>query len=391
MALGAEILVIAVVGLAYANGANDNLKGVATLVGSGVADYGKALLWATVTTLAGSLCAVALSAALLETFSGSGLVPPEVLANPAFILSVASGAAGTVFVATLVGLPISTTHSLVGGLCGAGLALPGGSVYLQQLGSAFLIPLVLGPVAASGLMAIVYPMLHRARRAMGVEQETYVYVKEDVRVPAKEGNLLPVDTHSAAVVADEIVTKPFRGAPPTRRLIIRATSSDDYARERYAGKVWGISAEAVATCIHYLSGGAVCFARGVNDTPKIVALLLTAQLLPSTAALILVGGFMALGGLIQARRVTATMSYRITAMNQGQALTANLVTAFLVLVASRWGMPASTTHVSCGSLIGLGAVTAQARWRSISTILGAWVITLPLAAALAALVARIAG
>ncbi len=72
-------------------------------------------------------------------------------------------------------------------------------------------------------------------------------------------------------------------------------------------------------------------------------------------------------------------------MNVGQGLTANLVTAFLVLVASRFGLPVSTTHVSCGALFGIGTVTRQARWKTIRTIIAAWVTTLPIAALLSGL------
>jgi PiT family inorganic phosphate transporter len=78
------------------------------------------------------------------------------------------------------------------------------------------------------------------------------------------------------------------------------------------------------------------------------------------------------------------MSQRITSMNHGQGFTANLVTAGLVTMASRFGLPVSTTHVSCGSLFGLGAVTGSGRWGMIRAILLAWLVTLPLGAALAA-------
>jgi PiT family inorganic phosphate transporter len=76
------------------------------------------------------------------------------------------------------------------------------------------------------------------------------------------------------------------------------------------------------------------------------------------------------------------MSHRITAMNHGQGFTANLVTSVIVIGASRFGMPVSTTHVSCGALFGIGTITGQARWSAIGKILTAWVTTLPLAAAL---------
>jgi len=135
--------------------------------------------------------------------------------------------------------------------------------------------------------------------------------------------------------------------------------------------------------IHVLSAGAVGFARGLNDTPKIAALLALGSLggFPSLA---LVGGAIAVGGLLAARRVATTMAFGITGMNEGQAATANIVTAALVVVASPLGLPVSTTHVSCGALFGIGAVTGEARWRTIGGILAAWVVTLPFAAALAA-------
>jgi len=72
-------------------------------------------------------------------------------------------------------------------------------------------------------------------------------------------------------------------------------------------------------------------------------------------------------------------------MTHGQGFTANLVTAGLVIVASRFGVPVSTTHVSCGSLFGMGLVTRQANTRVIRQILLSWVLTLPIAASLAAL------
>lgn len=84
---------------------------------------------------------------------------------------------------------------------------------------------------------------------------------------------------------------------------------------------------------HYFSAGAVCFSRAVNDTPKIAALLLASNAHSTYTALACVAAAMAAGGLIQSRRVAETMSRRITDLNPGQGLCANLVTAGLVLIA----------------------------------------------------------
>jgi len=159
--------------------------------------------------------------------------------------------------------------------------------------------------------------------------------------------------------------------------------------QRYEGRVIGIDAQWILDRLHYLSAGAVSFARGLNDTPKIVALLLAAKGLGLNLSIgmVAVGIAMAVGGLLNARKVALTMSQRITSMNHGQGFTANLVTSCLVTMASKFSLPVSTTHVSCGSLFGLGTVNRTARWDVIRTIALSWLATLPLAAGLGAAVA----
>jgi PiT family inorganic phosphate transporter len=80
------------------------------------------------------------------------------------------------------------------------------------------------------------------------------------------------------------------------------------------------------------------------------------------------------------------MSKKITAMNHGQGFTANLTTAILVVLASLWGLPVSTTHVSVGSLFGIGLTTGKANPRVINAIVLSWLVTLPCAAILAGLI-----
>ncbi len=98
---------------------------------------------------------------------------------------------------------------------------------------------------------------------------------------------------------------------------------------------------------------------------------------------------MALGGLLNAKKVGETMSKKITKMNSGQGFTANMITGLLVTTASIHGLPVSTTHVSVGSLFGIGAVTKKADYKIIGKIVLSWVLTLPIAAILSAIVFKL--
>ena len=81
-----------------------------------------------------------ISRGLVKAFSGRGLVEKAITTNSSFLLAVALGAALTVMLATLFGIPVSTTHSLTGALVGAGLVFAGG-VHLGRLGTSFFLPL----------------------------------------------------------------------------------------------------------------------------------------------------------------------------------------------------------------------------------------------------------
>jgi inorganic phosphate transporter, PiT family len=230
------LLVLAVGFVAFTNGANANFKGVASLYGSGTASRRGAGLWGTATTFAGSLAALAValfvSDGLLATFGGRGVVSDVLAGSPHFLCAVALGAASTSFVATRFGMPVSTTHALVGALAGAGLA-SGEHVRFAALGALFVLPLVVSPVLAAGLGAVTYLLLRALKLA------------------------------------------------PNER-----TPKLDAA--------------------HVLSTGAASFARGLNDTPKMAALLAAVPGAELWWAFLFVAIGIALGGLLDSARVAET-------------------------------------------------------------------------------------
>jgi PiT family inorganic phosphate transporter len=95
---------------------------------------------------------------------------------------------------------------------------------------------------------------------------------------------------------------------------------------------------------------------------------------------------MGAGSWYAGRRVTATLGTRITPMSGPEALTANAVTSGLVGIASSFGMPVSTTHVSSGTVIAIGMHRRELRWNLVNELLLAWLVTVPIAAVLAAAV-----
>jgi PiT family inorganic phosphate transporter len=360
------LLFLAVLFLAYSNGANDNFKGVASLFGSRTCSYKTAISWATLTTCAGSVAAIFLAQSLLKQFSGKGLVPDALTAQPQFLLAVALGAGATVILATLLGFPISTTHGLTGALVGAGAVASATQVNFEALGRNFVLPLLLSPFVAVVAGAALYTIFRALRLSFRVNKELCVCIGTETEV-------LPVPRPDG-VFAAEALPKVTVTAAETAVCV-----------QRYAGRFFGVSAGKLVDAFHFLSAGAVSFARGLNDTPKIAALLLVATALDIKWGLVGVAVAMAAGGLINARKVADTMANKITDMNPGQGFAANLATALLVNTASYHGLPVSTTHVSVGSLLGLGIVTRQTKWKPVLGVLLSWVITLPCAAALSAL------
>lgn len=357
------LLMMAVGLLGFANGANDNFKGVATLWGAGRTSYKRALAWATAFTLFGSLAAVWVATDLAAKFNGSNLIATEVFTHTPFLFAVALAAAGTVLLASWLGLPISTTHALTGALVGAGVTAAGvANVNFAALTKGVVAPLLFSPVAAFLLTLAVYPLVTKlagGRDCVCIDQPLSVAL-----APASSS----LSSRSAATTTL---------APPTLRWARPADCATGAETVRLS----------LSDALHWLSGAAISFARGLNDTPKITAVLLvlpvTGFAAPKTSYL-LVALAMAAGGLLGAARVARTLSKQITPMAAPEATGANLVAATLVVLASRFALPVSTTHVTSGGLFGIGLLRRnEADWRRVREIVLSWLVTLPLGAALA--------
>ncbi|MBC5825771.1 MAG: inorganic phosphate transporter, partial [Candidatus Eremiobacteraeota bacterium] len=257
--------------VAYANGANDNFKGVATLFGANVTDYKTAITIATLATFAGCAASIFLAEALVQAFSGKGLVPAAIAASPIFLLAVATGAGATVILATVVGFPISTTHGLIGALVGAGFVAAGDKLDLGVLGSAFFLPLLMSPAVSILLTMPLYKIAHGLTGRLGVTKESCVCIAPGVFAPVAQTMAIPADQCCATDI-------PIWVGPILPNISV-STGCAPACVDKYNGIVFGITAQKLIDAVHYLSAVAVSFARGINDTPKIVGLMLVMKAL----------------------------------------------------------------------------------------------------------------
>lgn len=361
------LLIAAVFFLSYANGANDNFKGVATLYGSGTLSYRRALFLATLTTLAGSLVSLFFAQNLMKAFSGKGIVPDALAGTPPLLVVVAAASAFTIFLATRSGMPASTTHAIVGALFGIAFVTQRTGINWDAMAHTFFLPLVVSPFLAAGLSFVATLLSQKALSFAGISEEACVCVEtcangKQVQVQS-DGTLTLYGSSSLGVKVDTVKNCAVHGE----------------------GKITGVSTKKIRDALHVFSAGTVCFSRAVNDTPKIAALLLAASFVNPSMALVWVAAAMLAGGFLSAKKVAETISLRITTLEPQEALCANVTTAFLVLFASNHGLPVSTTHVSCGSIFGAGAARKNVAARTAAGIAAAWLTTLPVAALTSAL------
>lgn len=154
-------------GLAYANGANDISKAVATLVGSGVGDYRRAIRWGVLWTGVGAAASAFLSRTLVVTFSAGLLADGGARFGPTALLAVLLGALGWVLVATHTGLPVSTTHAITGALAAVAVVNVGiGGVAWEALARTIALPLAASPLLAAGLGLAAYALVRALPRSV---------------------------------------------------------------------------------------------------------------------------------------------------------------------------------------------------------------------------------
>jgi PiT family inorganic phosphate transporter len=318
------ILVILIIGLAllfdFVNGMNDAANSIATVVSTRVLPPRFAVLWAAFFNF---VAAFGFGVHVANTI-GKGIVETAVV-NEYLILSALIGGIGWAHLCTLMGLPISVSHSLIGGLAGAGLVKGGPEA------------LVTGGLLKVGVFIFISPLVGMVLGFLFMVLVLWIVRKS----------------------APDRVDRGFR----IGQLISSAAYSLGHGTND-AQKTMGIIA-------------LVLFTAGYLGDEFYVPVWV---ILSAHAAI-------ALGTYLGGWKVVRTMGMKLTHLRPIGGFCAETASATVLLGTAIAGIPVSTTHTIAGAIMGVGSTRrlSAVKWGVAGKIVWAWVLTIPASAAVAAL------
>ena len=405
---GEIFLIIAVVfGLfmTWGIGANDVANALGTSVGSGALNIKTAIVVAAVFEFLGALLA---GQHVTRTIRKGIIDPTAIESNPEVLvygmLAALLAAAIWLLIASVKGWPVSTTHAIVGAIVGFGIVGIGfDAVQWGQIGSivaSWVISPVLGGAAAFLLMISLQrlildtptPFKNALRWApvylflvgFAVSLVTLIKGLKHLKLELDfTGSLLVSALIGLAVLAI--------GRVRIGRVVVDEMADQVSQHERV---------EIIFAPMIIFTACAMAFAHGSNDVANgigplaaVYALVVSGGEVAQTAAvpvwILVLGGVGIVFGLATCGyRVMQTIGKKITELTPTRAFCATISAALTVVLASRIGLPVSTTHIAVGAVIGVGLARgiAALNLAVVTRIIISWITTLPVAAGLAALI-----
>ena len=417
--------------VAFNLGANDVANAMGTSVGSKAVTLKQALIIAGVLEFAG---AVLFGQEVTETLATKVANPalfaatPQILVVGMVTVLLASGV--WLQIATFRGLPVSSSHAVVGAIAGfSWVALGVGAIDWSSIGS-ITIGWILTPVISGAIAALFYSQIKR-----WILDQPNQLVQLNEWLPWLSALLLGIFG---------VIVLPSLTQPLTNFLIDRVgLNLPAYDIPIFTGAVAAVgltfyswqqldnsTIQNHATCYNagsprnavapkskiqnpveqlfgrfqLLSACFVAFAHGSNDVGNAIAPLAAIVYINQTGSvpingitipiwIIMLGGVGIVGGLaIWGKKVIATIGENIISLQPSSGFCAELATATTILIASRLGLPVSTSHALVGGVVGIGLVQnfKSIQLQTLKGIAAAWVITVPISAILSAAIFSIA-
>lgn len=385
-------------------GANDVANAMGTSVGSGAITVKQAIVIAAIFEFAGAFIAGGNVTATIR----KGIVDPSGLsASPEILvygmLASLLAAAVWLMVASTRGWPVSTTHSIVGALVGFAVAGIGMDAVhwgkIVQIVASWIISPALGGLLAFGLMMSIRKVILNTEHPFQSARKwgpAYVFLVGFII------SLVTMFKGLSHLNLSLTVYQSFIGASVFGVLVagvgwalIRRVRMDPEADREYHFA----SVEKIFVPMMIFTACAMAFAHGSNDVANgIGPLAAVASIITSGGEvaqksslplwiLLLGGAGIVIGLATLGYRVMQTIGTRITQLTPSRGFCATLAAAATVVLASRTGLPVSTTHIAVGAVIGVGLARGVGAidLRVIGGIVVSWVVTLPAGGLLAAL------
>ena len=365
--------------LNFVNGLNDASHSIATVVATKALSPGRAVFFTAICNLLGPFIFTTAVAATIGTaiVSQSGLTPLSII--------VAIGAAIIlVFVATRAGIPLSSSHAMVGGLLGAGIAAGGLSAVLLPGWT------VLWQVVLYGLVGAVTGAV-----LLGLFTSSF---HEDVRLGAMLGAIcgaaliIPVMMLAGVIrlsgllgIVLFIFISPIIGMVGAFLFDIIISQLFKHSRQNHMKRIF--------QPLHVLACLVQATAHGANDGQHavgvITALLVSSGILLTFAVptwvILTSATAIALGTCFGGWQVVDKMARGITKIRPYQGFCAATASSAILVMVTQNGIPVSSTHAINGAIIGVGATRGKnaVQWKVVRDMIEAWIITIPLAVVVA--------
>ncbi|MBK1720788.1 inorganic phosphate transporter [Thiocystis violacea] len=385
-------------------GANDVANAMGTSVGSGAITVKQAILIAAICEFAGAFIAGGNVTSTIRSGiidSAAMVDQPELMVYGMLAALLAAGI--WLMLASARGWPVSTTHSIVGAIVGFAIAGIGiDSVHwgtIGQIVASWVVSPVLGGVAALLIMLSIRRLILDAENPFRQAKRwgpIYVFlVGWIVSLVTLFKGLKHLDFHLTSLESFGLATLIGIVTALIGKFLIDRVQMDERADRvfHYA------SVEKTFTPMMIFTACAMAFAHGSNDVANgigplaaVVSVVQSGGMVAQKAQLPLwiltLGGVgIVIGLATMGYRVMQTIGTKITELTPTRGFSATLAAAAVVVLASKTGLPVSTTHIAVGAVMGVGLSRGIAALdlRVIGNIVVSWVITLPAGAVLAAL------
>jgi inorganic phosphate transporter, PiT family len=361
--------------LSFVNGLNDASHSIATVVATKALSPIKAVFSTAVCNMFGPFL---FSTAVAVTI-GTAIIPSEDLTPISLVVATATSIA-LVFVATRLGIPLSSSQSMVGALLGAGIAaaglsaviLPGSEIVLQVFFSA-----CIGAIIGACVLSVI---------CWAFKGDIWLGILLGALFGA--GIIIPVlmiagvlHLQGLFAIVLFILIGPLIGMAGAFLLNVLVTYLIKNSRQNRAKRIY--------QPLHVLACLAQATAHGANDGQLSVGVI-TALLVSSGFLLVfevpvwvLLASAVAigLGTCFGGWEVVDTMAKGITKIRPYQGFSAATASSSILVMVTRQGIPVSSTQVINGAIVGVGATRGRAavQWKVVREMITAWIITIPLA------------